>query len=184
MRFDIQALKPIFLSLILLCVVAYFFFNYMYKPMYNKGLELDKKIEEKEKELEETRKIVANLDIKKAEFEKVKKELEYIIRRLPTKEEIPELLKTITNLAIKSNIELVSFRPQPNVSKEVYEEIPVSLFVKGTYHNLGLFLTELGNLERIITPSNVKMNAVTPTVEDPATTRADLVITAFVYKEH
>jgi type IV pilus assembly protein PilO len=152
--------------------------------MRNKGLELDQKIAAKQKELEETRKIVANLDIKKAEFEKVKKELEFVIKRLPSKKEIPELLKTITKLALKSNIELVSFRPGKSVSKEVYEEIPVNLFVKGTYHNLGLFLTKIGNLERIITPSNVKMHAITPTLQDPSTTRSDLVITAFVYKEH
>lgn len=184
MRFDIQVLKPIFLSLILLCALAYLFFNYMYKPMCDKGVELTREIEKKEKELKETQEIVADLDIKKAEFEKVKKELEYVIKRLPSKKEIPELLKTITKLAVKSNIELISFHPQPPQSKDVYEEIPVSLFVKGTYHNLGLFLTMIGNLERIITPSNVKMTAKVPTMKDPSTATADLLVTAFVYKEH
>lgn len=156
----------------------------MYTPMREKGIELDQQIAVKERELEETQKIVANLDIKKAEFEKVKQELEYVIKRLPSKKEIPELLTTITKLALKSNIDLISFRPEPFVSKEVYEEIPVSLHVKGTYHELGLFLTNVGNLERIITPSNVIMNAIAPTAKEPYTTIADLRVTAFVYKEH
>lgn len=185
MKVDIlQALKPIFLSLILISVVAYGFSTYMYKPMQEKGRELDQKIAEKQRELEETQKIVDNLDIKRAEFEKVKKELEFVIKRLPGKQEMPQLLEIITKLALKSNIELISFRPQPSVSREVYEEVPVSLYIKGTYHSVGFFLTQIGNLERIITPSNVKMDALVPTIKDPSTARVDLVITAFVYKEH
>lgn len=184
MKLDIQVLKPVFLSLMLLCVVAYAFFHYMYKPMRDKGIDLDNQIEKKEEELKQTEKIVANLDIKKAEFEKVKQELEYVITRLPSKEEIPELIKTITDLAIKSNIELITFQPRPSISKEVYEEIPISLFVKGTYHNVGQFLANIGNLERIITPSNVIMTALSPTMKDPATANANLLVTAFVYKEH
>lgn len=184
MRFDIQALKPIFLALILLCLLAYGFFNYLYKPLRDKEAELNQQIIQKETELKEIQKIVDNLDIKKAEYRKVKKELEYVTKRLPSKKEIPELLEIITRLAIKSNIELISFRPQSFVSKEVYEEIPVSLSVKGTYHDLGLFLTQIGNLERIITPSNIRMSAISATVKEPATARAELLITAFVYKEH
>lgn len=184
MKFDIQVLKPIFLSLILLCVVVYAFFNYMYKPMRDRDLELDTQIAKKEEEKRQTEKIVANLDIKKAEFEKVKQELEYVITRLPSKEEIPELIKTITDLAIKSNIELITFLPQESIRKEVYEEIPIRLTIKGTYHNVGQFLANIGNLERIITPSNVMMTALSPTIKDPATANANLLITAFVYKEH
>ncbi len=185
MKVDIlQALKSIFLSLILICVVAYGFSTYMYKPMREKGRELDQKIVEKQRELDETKKIVDNLDIKRAEFEKVKKELEFVIKRLPSKQEMPQLLETITKMALKSNIELLSFKPQPSVSKEVYEEVPVSLYIKGTYHSIGFFLTEIGNLERIITPSNVNLNSLIPSTKDPSTTNADLIITAFVYKEH
>lgn len=185
MKVDIlQALKPIFLSLILISVVTYGFSTYMYKPMQEKGMELDRKIMEKQRELEETQKIVDNLDIKRAQFEKVKKELEFVIKRLPGKQEMPQLLETVTKLALKSNIELISFRPMPSVSKEVYEEVPVTLNIKGTYHSVGFFLAQIGNLERIITPSNVKMNALVPTIKDPSTTRADLMVTAFVYKEH
>ncbi|MDI6734769.1 MAG: type 4a pilus biogenesis protein PilO [bacterium] len=185
MKVDIlQALKPIFLSLILICVVTYGFSTYMYKPMREKGMELDRKIVEKQRELDETQKIVDNLDIKRAEFEKVKKELEFVIKRLPSKQEMPQLLKTITKLALKSNIELISFKPQLSVRKEVYEEVPVSLHIKGTYHSVGFFLTQVGNLERIITPSNVKMNSLIPSAKDPSTASADLTITAFVYKEH
>ncbi|MEW6608419.1 MAG: type 4a pilus biogenesis protein PilO [bacterium] len=184
MKLDIQILKPILLSLILLCGLAYLFFTYMYKPICNKDLELDQKIVTKETELRETQKIVENLDVKRAEFEKVKSELEYVINRLPTKEEIPQLLETITKMAIKSNINLISFRPESMVTKEVYNEIPVGLHIKGTYHDIGLFLTNIGNFERIITPSSIKMNAVIATEKDPSTTTADMRITAFVYKEH
>lgn len=183
MRVDIQILKPIFLALILLSLCTYGFFNYLYKPMQDRGRELELQIREKEKELEETRQIVANLDIKKAEFRRVKKELEYVIKRLPTEKEIPELLRTITQLAVNSNIELISFKPETHVVREVYEEIPVNLLIQGTYHQIGLFLTKIGNLERIITPSNIKMTALSPTIKDPATARVDLLITAFVYKE-
>jgi len=152
--------------------------------MRDKSLQLDASILQKENELKQMQKIVANLDIKKAEFEKVKKELEYVIQRLPSKEEIPELLRTITRIALKSHIDLISFTPGASVSKEVYEEIPLTLSIKGTYHQVGLFLTKIGNLERILIPSNLKMTAMTPTMEDPSTARAELLITAFVYKEH
>jgi len=76
---------------------------------------------------------------------------------LPTTSEIPKLLKSITKLGNDSDLEFLLFSPEKQVSKEFYVEIPVSMEVRGSYHNVATFFDKVGKLDRIVNVVNVNM---------------------------
>jgi Tfp pilus assembly protein PilO len=56
-------------------------------------------------------------------------------------------------------VEFMLFQPKPAVVKELYKEHPVTVRVRGGYHELGMFLSRLANLTRIVNVSDLKISA-------------------------
>ena len=77
---------------------------------------------------------------------------------LPKKEEIPSLLRNITELGINSNLEFNIFSPNQAAPKEFFMEIPVSIRVAGKYHDVLLFFDRVGKMKRIVNIENVSMS--------------------------
>jgi type IV pilus assembly protein PilO len=99
------------------------------------------------KKLPKTREEKKNVDLQFAEA----------LKMLPNNMEIPELLTKITELGVNANLDISTFRPQNNRKKGFYEEIPISLRIKGTYHDVAVFFEKVGKMERIMNIQNVTM---------------------------
>jgi type IV pilus assembly protein PilO len=82
------------------------------------------------------------------------------LKLLPNTKEIPSLLRKVTELGTGSQLDFRTFRPQPEKSKDFYIEIPVSIEVRGTYHNVAIFFDKVGHMERIMNILNVSMKPV------------------------
>lgn len=76
---------------------------------------------------------------------------------LPKEKEIPKLLKDISSLGTNAGLDFLTFKPQSDVPKDFYAEIPIAINVRGPYHNMGYFFDQVSKLERIVTVSNVQM---------------------------
>jgi len=66
-------------------------------------------------------------------------------------------LKGITQLGTDSQLEFRLFSPQKETPKDFYLEIPVSIEVSGSYHNVAMFFEKVGQMERIVNILNVSM---------------------------
>jgi type IV pilus assembly protein PilO len=77
---------------------------------------------------------------------------------LPKDKEIPKLLTDISALGRSAGLEFLTFKPQADVPKDFYAEIPITINVRGPYHNIGFFFDQVSKLERIVSVSNVKMS--------------------------
>jgi type IV pilus assembly protein PilO len=83
------------------------------------------------------------------------------LKMLPNSKEIPSLLTKVSELANDSNLEAFGgFTPKAEAEKEFYVEVPISLEVKGTYHNVAVFFDKVGHMERIMNIRNVSMKPV------------------------
>jgi type IV pilus assembly protein PilO len=94
------------------------------------------------------------LEKRLAIYEQHMRQLEELI---PKREEVAELLHAMTLRAKSSGVDLTKVKPEaddpgPFYTKKVYE-----LGVKGTYHDVASFLTEIGSLPRIVTPIDLKL---------------------------
>ncbi len=78
---------------------------------------------------------------------------------LPKEKEIPQLLKDISALGRTAGLDFNTFKPLPDVPKDFYAEIPVSINVRGPYHNMGFFFDQVSKLERIVSVTNIKMSS-------------------------
>ncbi|NLA74241.1 MAG: type 4a pilus biogenesis protein PilO [Deltaproteobacteria bacterium] len=91
------------------------------------------------------------------EMKKVDLLFEAALKQLPNDMEIPELLTKITELGVESNLDISTFEPQSNRQKGFYAEIPISLKIKGSYHDIAVFFEKVGNMKRIMNIQNVIM---------------------------
>jgi len=80
-----------------------------------------------------------------------------MLRQLPNKTEVAELLVDISQTGLASGLEFKLFKPQNEVPKEFYAELPISIRVKGTYHEFGNFISGIAALPRIVTVHNISM---------------------------
>jgi len=100
---------------------------------------------------------VANINFYELQMKEVEEIYKQTIYQLPTKEEISNLLSDISNIAISSGLNILLFKPQKELEKEFYSEIPILLKAKGTYHEIGVFSTKLAELPRLITIHDIKI---------------------------
>ena len=78
---------------------------------------------------------------------------------LPKEKEIPQLLRDISSLGRNAGLDFLKFKPGANVPKDFYDEIPITVNVRGPYHNVGFFFDQVSKLERIVTVSNINISS-------------------------
>ena len=78
---------------------------------------------------------------------------------LPKESEIPKLLTDISALGRNAGLDFLTFKPLADIPKDFYAEIPVTINVRGPYHNMGYFFDQVSKLARIVSVSNVKMSS-------------------------
>ena len=97
--------------------------------------------------LQEFRKEVADLQIR----------LDALKSILPDQKDYADLLRRIQTLATQSNLTVLSFEPQPVVTRQIHAEWPIKLRLQGTYHALGLFFDKVSKFPRLIDIGDTKI---------------------------
>lgn len=98
-----------------------------------------------------------NLEAYKEQMVEMKKRFGSMLRQLPQKTEVADLLVEISQTGLSNNLEFSLFKPSEEIRKEFYAELPVDIEVTGTYHDFGGFATGIAALPRIVTIHDVEM---------------------------
>jgi type IV pilus assembly protein PilO len=93
----------------------------------------------------------------KANMERIKQKLEIALKKLPTTEEMPSLLSSISADGNRVGLEFLLFKPQQEVKLDFYAEIPIEMRVLGTFHEVALFFDAVADLDRIVNIRSLKM---------------------------
>jgi type IV pilus assembly protein PilO len=91
------------------------------------------------------------------QLEQIEGSLEEMIKQMPTKEEVASLLIDISQTGLASGLEFRLFKPSAPVHKEFYFELPIAIQVIGRYEELGLFVSGLAALPRIVTVHDINI---------------------------
>lgn len=134
----------------LLLFAFYIFWQFFYKEPFEKLEQVTAKVTSLETEIISERRLSRDLPKLRREVEVLDVKLAKVLQQLPDKREIPELLSSVSGLARESGLEVALFRPNPERIKEFYAEVPVSVSVEGTYHEIATFFDEVGRLPRIV----------------------------------
>jgi len=79
------------------------------------------------------------------------KALAAMLRQLPNKAEMDDLLSDINQVGIGRGLEFDLFRPGNEVKADFYATLPVTIKVNGSYHDLGNFVSDIAKLPRVVT---------------------------------
>ncbi len=154
---DKKIIIVIFAVIIIAPVVAFYFLHFTAKTKEIKGLENN--ATKLRREIAGAKARAAKLDEHLAEMEETRRLFAEASVLLPQKKEIPSLLTNISALGTNSGLNMARFSPRPERKKEFYAEIPVSLNIKGPYHNIGTFLYEVSKLDRIVSAINISLGS-------------------------
>lgn len=150
-----KQLLLIVLPILITALVGYF----VCYPLYEDMDKLQKETDKQQKEIESAKVKSAHLPRVKAEYTKVFSELKELEQQLPEEKEVSGLLKKVSELGTKSELQVLKWKPKDKAlhsSKEVYE-IPVEVELRGQYHSFGQFYGNITKLERIVNVSDINM---------------------------
>ncbi|MEY2919779.1 MAG: hypothetical protein RL261_1084 [Pseudomonadota bacterium] len=119
----------------------------------------------------------ANLEAYRAQLAEMEKSFGAMLRQLPNKTEVPNLLVDISQTGLASGLEEKLFQPQGEIKKDFYAELPISIRLTGGYHEMGKFASGIAALPRIVTLHDVE---ITPTPS--VTGNLTLNVTAKTYR--
>ncbi len=101
-------------------------------------------------EFEQKQERAANLQAYREQLQQIELVLQQMLRQLPGKTEMPDLLVDISQSALASGISNELFEPQVEISKDFYAEKPISLRMVGSYHQFGEFVSTVASLPRVV----------------------------------
>jgi type IV pilus assembly protein PilO len=105
----------------------------------------------------EARAVASNLETFRARREELAKRYETARERLPSATELPVLLTDVSSLGKKAGLEFRAFKPEPEVQRGFYVEVPIQVEFLGSYHQIGVFFDRLSKLSRIVNLSEFAM---------------------------
>lgn len=145
------------------CLIVSFIYYFLgFQPRMNDLRRLEDDYDRLGKELRENQAIAANLPRVKEEVRRLDQKLGLALEKLPNKEEIPALLRTVSDLGRDAGLEFLLFKPSPMVPKDFYAEVPLELQVLGRYHDVASFFDRVGKLPRIVTIQDLELESGKP----------------------
>lgn len=152
----IKIIASLLVSLIIASVGVY----YIILPQFDELEALEKEELTLKSTFEAKQKKAINLQDYRDQLAQIESSLDEMLKQMPTKAEVANLLVDISQTGLASGLEFKLFKPNAEVRKEFYSELPINIQVVGKYEELGLFVSGLAALPRIVTVHDVNMSPV------------------------
>jgi len=119
-----------------------------------------------------------NLELYKQQLKDIERSFGALLRQLPGKTEVPNLLVDISQTGLSAGLQEKLFQPQPEQRKDFYAEQPIKIRLSGSYHQFGEFVSGIAALPRIVTLHDIDIKPETNNSYDQLT----LELTAKTYR--
>jgi type IV pilus assembly protein PilO len=106
------------------------------------------------------KKQAVNLDLHKQQLREIDTQFGALLKQLPNKAQMDALLVDINQAGLGRGLQFELFRPASSENtREFYAELPIQVKVVGSYHDMGAFASDVGQLSRIVTLNDVSIEA-------------------------
>lgn len=129
--------------------------------------------------LEQKARKAVNLDAYKAQLQEMERSFGALLRKLPNKTEVPNLLTDISQQGAGAGLDQKLFQPNQQVNKDFYAELPIKMRLTGSFHSIGAFVSGIAALPRIVTLHEVE---IAPVAKDKGVDQLQLDVTAKTYR--
>jgi type IV pilus assembly protein PilO len=144
-------------AFVVLTIVLFYFLVYS-----NQSPELQQRQDEEQKlrqEFHNKHAKAVNLDLYKQQLKDIERSFGALLRQLPGKTEVPNLLVDISQTGLSAGLEEKLFQPQGEVKKDFYAELPIRIRLTGSYHQFGQFVSGIAALPRIVTLHDISIKS-------------------------
>ncbi len=126
----------------------------------------------------------AKLELYKEQLAEMNATFGALLRQLPEKTDVESLLVDVSQTGLASGLEVQKFKPSAEEKKGFYAELPITLEVIGSFHQMATFISGIAALPRIVTISNMKLTAVKKDAkaEGPQENKLKMSATAKTYR--
>jgi type IV pilus assembly protein PilO len=179
---DPRVQKSILAGLLVGGILYAFFFTTWLPFTYRAGAARIQALEQEylrmSMDLNKARQAAENLPFLEREYQLLHRKWEQSRVVLPDEQDMTWCLRTISLLGAQSGVAFTLFRPLPARPQQFHTENPIEIKVIGGYHQIGSFLAEVANLDRIINVSGLEVSARKDATEEiPA--EASLIATSY-----
>jgi type IV pilus assembly protein PilO len=106
------------------------------------------------------KKQAVNLDLHRQQLREIDTQFSALLRQLPNASQMDALLVDINQAGLGRGLQFELFKPAgADTVREFYAELPIQVKVTGTYHDMGAFASDVGQLSRIVTLNDVSLAA-------------------------
>lgn len=102
--------------------------------------------------------LAINLEAYRQQMVEMQERFGVMLRQLPDRTEVPELLIDITQTGLGRGLQFDLFQPRNKRVADFYAELPINIRVRGTYHQLGEFVSDVAALPRIVTIDDLALS--------------------------
>jgi type IV pilus assembly protein PilO len=100
-----------------------------------------------------------NLAVYQQQLADIERSFGALLRQLPGKTEVPNLLVDISQVGVGAGLEEKLFQPAPEIKKDFYAELPIKIRLTGSYHQMGEFVSGIAALPRIVTLHEISIKS-------------------------
>jgi type IV pilus assembly protein PilO len=161
--------------LILTAVLIYFFVWDAQLPELQRREDIEQQLRQ---EFHTKHAKAVNLDLYKQQLKDIERSFGALLRQLPGKTEVPNLLVDISQTGLSAGLEEKLFQPQPEVKRDFYAELPIRIRLTGSYHQFGQFVSGIAALPRIVTLHDIQIKSENKDAYD----QLSLELTAKTYR--
>lgn len=131
-------------------------------------------------EFQEKQRKAASLEVYEQQLAEMREMLRTLLRQLPSKTEMPDLLVDISQTALGAGIDIELFEPRSEVIQDFYAEQPISIRMTGQYHQFGTFVSGVASLSRVVilTMQDISLE---PVEDRPGVLRMEGTVTTYRY---
>src|SRR5574337_1808029 len=139
---------------ILVILIGYYFWLSDDQQQLTQGQQQEQKLRA---EFKDKAGQAANLEKYEEQLQQLTRTFNTLKLQLPGKTEIPNVLQDISQTAQIDGLKQDLFRPENEVKKDFYAEVPIQIDRKSTYQQFGKFVSDVSGLLRIVTIHNISI---------------------------
>lgn len=139
---------------ILVILIGYYFWLSDDQQQLTQGQQQEQKLRA---EFKDKAGQAANLEKYEEQLQQLTRTFNTLRLQLPGETEIPNVLQDISQTAQIDGLKQDLFKPQAEVKKDFYAEVPIEIQLEGTYHQFGKFVSDVSALPRIVTVHNISI---------------------------
>ena len=148
------------LGVLAVALVLILFASYWFDWQHQ--IEQIKAEEQKEEKLRgtflEKKKLAIDLPLYKKRLDDIEKQFGTLLKQLPGKSEMDALLIDINQAGLGRGLQFELFKPAAReTTRDFYAELPITIKVTGSYHDIGAFASDIGKLSRIVTLNDIAL---------------------------